>query len=163
MEHFSPRMVLTNSDLLKIILTHGASPTIRSNYASLNDSYFISDVPQQFSMYSWPSHIIHAMHINTMINKPTSTFVYGRKTSADINAAKKLLNSSMDARVYMALKSAQRISEFTDLNRLTTPLTVTRSVEKQRRMFEKFDDNFIAAINKELNCFDISKFDVNLT
>lgn len=163
MDKFNPQMVLTNSDLLKIILTHGASRFTRNTFANINDSYFISDVPQQFEMYSWPSHIIHAMHINTMINKPPGKFVYGRKTSANINAAKKLLTSAMDARVYMALKSAQRISEFTDLNRLTTPLTLTRSYERQRRMFEKFDDNFVTAINNELNCFDISKFDVKLT
>lgn len=152
---FDLRMSMTNADILKLIVTHGASQFIRSSYSAINRQYYISGVPQKFSMYSWQCN---AMHVNMFINSKKRVKFVDTRIQANITEAKNIELTASDAHVYITFKTAQRISKFNDMSKLSVSLPIKKALEEQREMFEYFDQRFLASIDTRLNCFDISKF-----
>lgn len=160
MDKFNSKWVLTNADLFKLILTTDTPESLRQYFAYLNEKYYILDVPQKSSMYSMQAHIIHEMFVNKMSNY-NGRVSFTERDAENIQNAKQILeDNTRNVSKYTVLKAAQNISEFTNLSVLSLPERIELRLNEQRKMFENFDQGFIRAINTELHCFDISKFQV---
>lgn len=160
MEQFTPQFVITNAELLKIIVKYDGTDYLKKAFQDINSRYYIMDVPQRFSFYSMSAHIIYAMHINTFANqlRPIQGPDYGRKRYAEI---KKVLEFNVQAKrgeKYELLKLWKKISEYNDLSVLAVSSVISGKIREQRTIFKTFDNNFTNAVNEEYNCFDITKF-----
>lgn len=140
-ENMNRKFVLSNLDVMNLLLTHPTQEKTRNLYKEIINHYIILDSPLEFKQYPFIVHLIHNLLLNRM-----KRWNHKIKTRETINMHNKLNEIKID-NIYERLKWLRFIKRITMFNNFDK-LYMFKDLRKMHEKLTKLNEMFDIYINK---------------